>query len=271
MDYHSFHEMAIRMLTELSDFVPDRVCESIVKTLSANTLTEKERAFQRFSTFWKLTTDSKYLIQYDITKVGLFKMLDFLDDDNPLIRHSAKSWLQDSIMNFHKILDTLFESLLSSTNWYSSDSGQFFYSNYYNIKEVAECFKRFKNILIAVSDLFMKYVTEVDVENRRVLELAQKLEDKDWLAKGKNFTYIKLLIITCLRYIQGQALDGIKSTFIDENQSVNASACEFLSFLFKHIDNRELNVEATVYISHPLLITQAHALKNSDYVLQIQL
>ena len=31
---------------------------------------------------------------------GLFKMLDFLDDQNPLIRNSSKNWLLESMNYF---------------------------------------------------------------------------------------------------------------------------------------------------------------------------
>ncbi len=33
----------------------------------------------------------------DLNKTGLFIMLDFLDNENPLIRHASKNWLIDSI------------------------------------------------------------------------------------------------------------------------------------------------------------------------------
>jgi len=31
-------------------------------------------------------------------------MLDFLDDQNPLVRHAAKNWLMESMVLFYRIL-----------------------------------------------------------------------------------------------------------------------------------------------------------------------
>ncbi len=39
-------------------------------------------------------------------------MLDFLDHDNPMIRHVAKNWLLESMPLLHRILDPLFEVLV---------------------------------------------------------------------------------------------------------------------------------------------------------------
>ena len=43
-------------------------------------------------------------------------MLDFLDNENPLIRHASKNWLIDSIPQFYRIIDPIFEDLLLATS-----------------------------------------------------------------------------------------------------------------------------------------------------------
>ena len=44
---------------------------------------------------------------------GSFKMLEFLEDKNPLLRHASKSWLLDSIpLLLNRILDPIIEILL---------------------------------------------------------------------------------------------------------------------------------------------------------------
>ena len=53
----------------------------------------------------------------------MFKMLDYLDDHNPLLRHSSKSWLLDSIPLFQRILDPILEKLLNrNTKMYITDN-----------------------------------------------------------------------------------------------------------------------------------------------------
>jgi uncharacterized protein YjgD (DUF1641 family) len=59
LDYNNFHKMAINMLNEMNQFVPETVSKSIQKTLVAKNYIKKEKAFQRFSTFWRITTNSE--------------------------------------------------------------------------------------------------------------------------------------------------------------------------------------------------------------------
>jgi hypothetical protein len=35
-------------------------------------------------------------------------MLDFLDDQNPLVRHAAKNWMTESMPLFHRVIEPLF-------------------------------------------------------------------------------------------------------------------------------------------------------------------
>jgi hypothetical protein len=40
----------------------------------------------------------------ELNKVGLFRMLDFLDDQNPLVRHAAKNWLMESMTFLTRVI-----------------------------------------------------------------------------------------------------------------------------------------------------------------------
>lgn len=77
LDHHEFEEMALKMLLDIMEFTPYQVCNSIIATLSDKNMGQKEKAFQRFSTFWKLTTEKTVKVNSTISKTGLFKMLDF--------------------------------------------------------------------------------------------------------------------------------------------------------------------------------------------------
>jgi hypothetical protein len=41
-------------------------------------------------------------------------MLDFLEDQNPLIRNSSKNWLLESMISFQRVIDPILEILLLS-------------------------------------------------------------------------------------------------------------------------------------------------------------
>ena len=62
-------------------------------------------------------------------------MLDFLDHENPLIRHASKNWLIESFGSFNRIIDPLFEMLLQENqNWYLTENQQVFYTKIYETK-----------------------------------------------------------------------------------------------------------------------------------------
>lgn len=47
---------------------------------------------KKFATFWKIIGDHYLKDSANINPKGMFIMLDLLEDINPLIRHSAKSY-----------------------------------------------------------------------------------------------------------------------------------------------------------------------------------
>ena len=70
------------------------------KTIINSFNEQKAISIHRYSTFWRLTGDYYRMAKIKISPEGMFKMLDYLDDHNPLLRHSSKSWLLDSITLF---------------------------------------------------------------------------------------------------------------------------------------------------------------------------
>jgi hypothetical protein len=81
----------------------------VKRSFNTHSAPDKEASIQRFSHFWRLTAYKyKDLLAHkefqELTKVGLFRMLDFLDDSNPLVRHAAKSWLMESMGLLRRVM-----------------------------------------------------------------------------------------------------------------------------------------------------------------------
>jgi hypothetical protein len=120
--------------------------------------------------------------------------------------------------------------MLRGTSWYVSNTEQYFYSKVYKIDEVTHCFLGLKNILHNVPELFIKFVCDSEVDCQHLKALARNLKDNKWLSMAneeKSYSFLHLMIVICLRYIQGQALESVSSGFIDNCQQVSAIACEF--------------------------------------------
>lgn len=99
LDYPHMHSKILDLIVAFSKFFPYEFTETVQRSFETHSDPEKEASIQRFSHFWRLT-GFKYkdlLISNrefaELNKVGLFKMLDFLDDNNPLVRHAAKNWM----------------------------------------------------------------------------------------------------------------------------------------------------------------------------------
>ena len=82
-------------------------------------------------------------------------------------------------------------------------------------------------------------------------------------------SYLDLLIMVSLRFIQGQALESLSLKFQVENAAVNASACEFLELLITHLEDSLLSLAVCEYLMEPLLCILNHCIINKDYVMQV--
>lgn len=105
-------------------------------------------------------------------------MLDFLDHENPLIRHASKNWLMESVPQFYRVIDPLFEVLLTAnTTWYITSTLQLFYTKTFDAVRVNEMFRKLKSILVIASDVFLKYISMYEL-SPLLFELKQPLTEK---------------------------------------------------------------------------------------------
>lgn len=271
LDIHYYQNKIIELIMPFQKYFPLIFAEVIADSFQIQTVTEKENAIRRFATFWKLTGEIYKNIPITTSNApGLFIMLDYLDHENPLIRHTSKSWLFDSIPLLYRILDPIFELLLQpSSTWYLTENKQYFYTKVYETRITNEAFRKMKSILIIANEFFLRYITRMRV-SERLMEIKVHFSD-DPMLQDPKLTYIDLLVAICLKYIEGQAIESLSVKFHLENASVNASSCEFLELLITNMDNKETSQKIANYLIMPLLQVLEHSIENSDIVMQVQL
>lgn len=271
LDIHYYQNKIIELIMPFQRYFPYIFAEVIADSFQIQTITEKENAIRRFATFWKLTGEIYKSIPITTSNApGLFIMLDYLDHENPLIRHTSKSWLFDSIPLLYRILDPIFELLLQpSSTWYVTETKQYFYTKVYETRITNEAFRKMKSILIIANEFFLKYITRMRV-SERLMEIKVHFSD-DPMLQDPKLTYIDLLVAICLKYIEGQAIESLSVKFHLENASVNASSCEFLELLITNMDNKETSQRIANYLIGPLLQVLDHSIENRDIVMQVQL
>lgn len=64
--------------------------------------------------------------------------------------------------------------------------------------------------------------------------------------------YIDILIILCVKYVQGIAIESMGVDFYKGNAGVNTSAIELLESMINYIDNQVLCFKLISYIMDPL-------------------
>jgi hypothetical protein len=199
-------------------------------------------------------------------------MLDFLENEHPLIRHLSKSWLNEAKNQFRKIIDPLLKVLLDrDTKWYISLKKQLYFVKEYDNRRIIEAFRKLKNIIINAPEIAIAFFIEE--------KISQNLLDLDEIGKElrsvtKTITlefYLELLVTISLRFIQGKFIESVSEQFYKENFSVNAASCEFLEFLLNFIEPKSKVMDISQSIVEPVLNILQESLKTEDEVMQVQL
>jgi hypothetical protein len=85
-------------------------------------------------------------------------MLQILDDDDPTLRLSCRSWLSESKATFQRILDPILDEFMENNKVFKSFSGQIFFLENYVPKIVIENFGKLRNIILNTQSEFIYYI-----------------------------------------------------------------------------------------------------------------
>lgn len=188
-------------------------------------------------------------------------MLDFLDDQNPLVRHAAKNWMMESLPLFHRVLEPLFYELMKVCgDWYTTPKGMLIIRNTYDTSLVFSTFRRLRSLLSNGTYSFLRYIYQTSISasleelREKVTPITQtilteataeatavimeSMEQKEPVLpkhleapernskdiKDKSMAYIDMLIILGVKFVQGLALESMGIDFYTGNSGVNTSA-----------------------------------------------
>ena len=219
-----------------------------------------------FSDFWQLLNE--YYNDYILFKKGecIFQMIDYLDDDNPLLRHLSKSWLDQSSKQFKKIIEPILLVLLDPSIVINQEEKDFYIQKEYDTKKILNSFRKLKNIILNSS------IMDFLVENRPSDEILEIFKSKKNLSlENLEKTYIHILIAISLKFTQGKSQKNFSESFIKENYAINASSCEFLEFLLSHLNNPEIIMTFANRINLPIILLIDEAIDENNEVMQVQL
>ena len=252
--------------TDLEIFI-----NTIANTFVENDFDKNVNAIKKFSQFWKCTNEFYPELIFFKNGECIFKMLDFLDHEHPLLRHLSKSWLNQSVGQFNKILDPLLAVLFSKeTSWKLADKKIYFDREYDN-RRIMDTFRKLKNIIINITDLAIKYFVNNKASSELlVMDTFGDILDKNQLGMPRS-NYLELMVSISLRFIQGKVVAEISQSFSRENYSVNAASCEFLEFLLSFIEPKKNLMKIASHITLPVLEILYQTIEDRDEVMQVQL
>ena len=228
-----------------------------------NNIDSSVESVKLFSDFWKLSNEFYSDVIFFSNGECIFKMIDFLEDKNPLLRHLSKSWLNQNNKHFDKIVDPLLSVLLNDYSSFKKKENKIYFEKEYESSRIIDAFSKLKNIILN-SPLMNYFKTNIAGANLIIKDKIQNI-------KTKSSTYLSLLISITLTFIRCKSAKKLNPKFENENYSVNAASCEFLEFLLSHINNNELLINYASEINLPILLTLDEAIENNDEVMQVQL
>lgn len=249
-----YTNQVVNYLLLLSKYGLDLIDNYVEQELTSQKLDKSVVCYRQCIKFWQMTEEQTGEDIDSIRHRLAFKMLAFVDHENPLLRYSAKNWLYTNIRYFHNILDVIYISILHDTEWTFKDEVS--YAGEYPTEKVTECIKHLKNMLIVLGNNFCEYITSSKIRPK-IAALLPKLGEKK-LSAASNINYLDLLAVICLRYIEGHVKeDG--TSFQVKNLSVKATACEFLELILSKHPLEEPIAQISFYLLDPL----AHVLKTA--------
>lgn len=149
------HFRIVMLLKKFDNYLPAIFSEVVINDLRDKAPREvKEKGIKKFSIFWNLTANDpayKPFYEKDTTdrRYGaLHNVLHFLEQNDPTLRLSCKSWLSESKNYYNRILDPLIQEFIENSKVFVTFTKQIFFYENYDTKIVSENFGKLRNIIL---------------------------------------------------------------------------------------------------------------------------
>ena len=230
LDNIEYHSHAIKLILQLNE----QNCESVVKLL--NKKLDKEdnidiriHFVRRLVTFWNLTENLE-LRHNDVLleRYCIFRLLDFLEDDHPILRQISKSWLIDSSEKYYRIVDPMIISLLKNSHFYQTLNGKLMYFKKYDVETVFKIYKRMKNLLTNDQGSFSDFFNKSSISDNLLIEMYNCMTQNE--IKKINY-YFEIILNLILKFMQSSVICFLGMKFKKENLLIKTASCESLEII----------------------------------------
>eukprot|EP00743_Colponemidia_sp_Colp-15_P009252 GILK01010105.1.p1 GENE.GILK01010105.1~~GILK01010105.1.p1 ORF type:complete len:2033 (+),score=370.69 GILK01010105.1:843-6101(+) len=175
--YVGSHYQIVELMLRLQSLNPSVCAQAIAEPMVHTNLELKVEGCRRFARLWRLAGEINS--RERVFTNGLFLMLDALDDEQPLIRQVARTWLAESMVHLPRIVDPLFQILLDVSTARSRPPERV-YLGVFDTRRVTYAFNKLHSILRSDHALFLQRCSTVEVttEIERLNELLTNAPDR---------------------------------------------------------------------------------------------
>ena len=232
----------------------------LASSLVSPVVTDKVLAIRRFTIFWRLAMErSPDQLGVIFEKgEGVFNMLDHLENESPIVRHSAREWLLDALPQFAAVLDPIVSILTHKDVARTvTASGRVHYKQEYDTRRVLDALRKMRSLLLSGGDEVHHILLHLPLSSRA----------QEAVAGSEAEVYMAVVLDVALGFVQGEVPPGYhRKAFETDNQSVQFAACEVLELLLRK-GSPDLGYQAVGRV----LDTLCHAIREENSVLQLQL
>ncbi|EAR92823.2 dopey, amine-terminal domain protein (macronuclear) [Tetrahymena thermophila SB210] len=231
-----------------------------------------EQSIRRYSKYFRLTND--YFLENSIQNngVGIYELLNYLQDDNPLIRYTSRSWLNDNLSYLSRIIDPLISDLLDEykqAEYFLTNNKKVLFKNEYNQDKVQNLYKQIKSIVSILREKFVLYCFNQTISFKIQQQIAS-INNMVSQFDINKCSYLEIIIFLSLKLMQGQTSNSFSYQFQSKNATINANFCDFLESIMNEIQDQEILMKSITFMLENILICISNLIDQNNQVMQVQ-
>ena len=213
-----------------------------------------------FNNFWKLTNEYYPEEKFFEKAECILKMVDLIDDKNPVLRHLSKTWLNQTNQCYDKIVDPIIQILLDNQLIFEDKKDENVeFLKEFDTSKILNSFNKLKNIILTC-EIFPS------LKKKKPEQKLVSMLKFEYFESNKLY-YPQILVSIALHYIKTKSKDNLDEKFKKDVLTVNAASCEFLEFLLNNINDPLFLLENHRVINITIINLLKMYLKKQDEVM----
>ena len=268
LDNIDYHQAAINIILKLNSVSHKQMVAEITSFLNNDDINIKEKTLQRLVIFWKLSYNVRLRgNDKQLEHFVIFRLIDHLENDHPVLRQIARSWLIDSNEFYNRLIDPLIDTLITNSFMYVTVDQYYIHYKEYNVTAVFEALKRMQFLISNNQNRFEQFINNNRVSDYLLIEIHNRYTQENI---KQNQTYSNCLVNCIVNFLRTNTLKFMGQKFYDDNMLIKTSSCELLELITKILTANNSSIVNDNFINI-ILNCYFENVKNKTAVMQIHL